>query len=62
MNGLYQTLNGQNEMMKRFNQFRSQFKGNPQQQIMQMLNNGQITQAQLNEAQQKASQLMSLFR
>ena len=57
MNNLYQ-----NDLLKRFNQFKQMYKGNPQMQIQQMLNSGQITQAQLNDAQMKANQLMQLFK
>ena len=53
MNNLYKAFGG-NDFMSRFNQFKSQFQGNPQQQIQSMLQTGQITQEQLNEAQTKA--------
>lgn len=62
MNQLFQQLNqGQNGMgndiVSRFNQFRQSFKGNPQEQIQQMLNSGRVSQAQYNDAVQKAQQL-----
>lgn len=52
---------GNNMLMQRFNQFRQQFKGDPRQQIQQMLNNGQITQQQYDQAVQKAKILQNLL-
>lgn len=37
--------------------FRSQFSGDPKAQVQQMLNSGQITQAQFEQARQMAAQL-----
>ena len=50
------------DMLRRFQQFRQQFQGDPRQQIQQMLNSGQITQGQLNQAMQMANQLRQFFR
>ena len=59
MNPLYGQLNGnqQNNLVSRFNQFRQNFKGNPQEMIQQMLNSGRITQAQYDNAVQQAQAL-----
>ena len=64
MNPLYQKMNkgGGNDFMSRFKQFKSMFKGNPQEQIQQMLNSGKITQDQYNDAVQKAQQMIKLFK
>lgn len=40
-----------------FERFRSQFQGDPRVQVQQMLNSGQITQAQFEQARQIATQL-----
>lgn len=64
MNKLYEQYNkgpGGN-FVERFQQFRKQFSGNPQQMIQQMLNSGQITQEQFNRAAQTANQLMRYFK
>lgn len=62
MNQLYRQLNnGQNDLVSRFNQFRQNFKGDPQTQIQQMLNSGRITQAQYNQAVQQAQRLGKLI-
>ena len=52
---------GNNNIIQQFNQFRKNFKGDPQQQIQQMLNSGKITQQQYNQAVQKANMLKSLL-
>lgn len=63
MNPLYGQLNGnqQNDLVSRFNQFRQNFKGDPQAQIQQMLNSGKVTQDQYNRAVQQAQQLGKLM-
>jgi len=61
MNPLYNQLNPQNNVLQRFNQFRNQFKGDPRQQIQQMLNSGQISQAQYNQAVQQAQMLQRML-
>ncbi len=47
-------------MLQRFNQFRNSFRGDPQQQVQQLLNSGRISQAQYDAAvkQAKAFQAM----
>ena len=62
MNQLFHQLNQcNNDLVSRFNQFRQNFKGDPQTQIQQMLNSGKITQAQYNQAVQQAQQLGKLM-
>lgn len=46
-----------NDFMTRFNQFQQMFKGDPRQQIQQMMNSGRISQEQYNRAVQQANQL-----
>ena len=62
-NPLFQALGGnQPNMMADFQRFMDQMKGvNPQQEINRMLQSGQITQAQLNQAQQMAQQMQGMF-
>ncbi len=48
-------------MLAQFNQFRQQFQGDPKAEIQKMLQSGQITQAQLDQAQQMASQFIRLI-
>jgi len=62
MNNLFRSMQpAQPNIIQQFNQFRQNFRGNPQQQIQQMLNSGKVTQAQYNAAVQKAQQLQRLL-
>lgn len=64
MNPLYKALNGnQPNMMADFQRFVQQMQGvNPYQEINRMLQSGQISQQQLNEAQRQAQQFMGMFK
>lgn len=55
-----QTLNP-NTIMQQLNQLKQTFKGDPNQQIQQMLNSGRITQQQYNAAVQQAQQIMRIL-
>ena len=57
----YGPKNPYQNMINQFNEFRNNFKGNPQQKIQQMLNSGQITQKQYNMAVQKANMIKSFL-
>ena len=64
-NPLFNQLNQNNtaSMIQHFNDFRKQMQGiNPKDEVMKMLQNGKINQKQLNQAQQMAQQMQSLFR
>ena len=50
-----------NNMMQRFQQFSQMFRGDPRQQIQQMLNSGKISQGQYNQAVQMAQQLKRMM-
>lgn len=62
-NNLYNSFGSQNNnpLLQRFNEFKRSFTGNPQEQIQQMLNSGKISQAQYNQAVQKANAIRSFF-
>ena len=48
-----------NNIMQRFNQFCQQMQGrNPQEMVQQLLNNGQMTQAQFEQFRQLANNLL----
>ena len=49
------------QTMQRFQQFKNNFKGNPQEQVQQMLQSGKITQQQYDAAVQMANQLKQMF-
>jgi hypothetical protein len=54
-------MNNMMDMMQRFMQFKQSFRGDPRMQIQQMLNSGQISQAQYNQAVQVAQQLQQMI-
>ena len=66
-NPLFQALGGgmnpqfQN-LIQRFQQFKSTFQGDPQQEVQKMLQSGKITQQQLNQAQSFAQQFQALMK
>ncbi len=64
-NPLYSAL-GPNNMMSEFQQFMQQMRGkDPNEEINRLLRSGQISQEQLNQAQQMAQQMrgmMGMFR
>ena len=64
MNPLYNEMgnnNVPNNFMSKFQQFRQNFKGNPQEQVQQMLNSGKVSQADYNRAVQMAQQFQRMF-
>lgn len=54
-------MNNMMDMMQRFLQFQSSFRGNPQMMVQQMLNNGQISQQQYQNAVNMANQIQQMF-
>lgn len=54
-------MNNMMDMMQRFMQFRQNYSGDPRAQIQQMLNSGQISQQQYNNAVQIAQQLQRML-
>lgn len=52
---------GNQNLISQFNQFRQNFKGDPKQQIQQMLNSGKITQQQYDQAVKMAQQFQRLL-
>jgi hypothetical protein len=49
------------QTLQQFQQFKNNFKGNPQEQVQQLLNSGRVTQADYDRAVQMASQLQSML-
>lgn len=52
---------GFGNLLAQFQQFRAQFQGDPRTEVQKLLQSGRITQAQLDKAQQMASQMMQLM-
>lgn len=68
MNNLFNQLGGSlpqnnfSQMLGEFQKFKQSFNGNPREMVMQMLSNGQISQAQLNQVQAMANQLQGILK
>ena len=61
MNNPLFSMMQQPNILQRFQQFQQLFRGDPRQQIQQMLNSGQVSQTQYNNAVQLAQQFQKMF-
>lgn len=62
MNQIFQQMNPQsNNIIQRFQQFKNNFKGDPQQQVQQLLNSGRVSQQQYDQAVKMANQLRQMI-
>ena len=55
-------MNQMGNFINRFNQFAQTFTGNPEARVRQMLQNGQMSQAQFEQFGQMATQLRQLIK
>ena len=55
-------MNRMGNFLNQFNQFRSTFNGNPEQQVKQLINSGRMSQQQFNQLAQTANQLRQLIK
>ncbi len=55
-------LGNMQNLISQYQQFRKSFQGDPQQKVQEMLNNGQITQAQINQARNMATQFQKFMK
>lgn len=68
MNPIYQAMmqnlptNNVMNLMQRFQQFRNNFRGNPQEQVQALLNSGRVSQADYNRAVQMAQQMQGFLK
>ena len=63
-NPLFQMMQNQNPMnslLQRFQSFQQTFKGDPKQQVQQLLNSGRVSQQQYNNAVQLAQQFQRML-
>ena len=61
MMGGGQQMGGMGNIMQRFQQFQQMFKGDPRQQVQQLLNSGRVSQQQYNNAVQMAQQMQRMI-
>lgn len=50
------------QMLQQLTEFKRNYKGNPKQAVMQMLQKGQITNPQLQQAMQMAKQIQAMIK
>ena len=63
-NPLFQMFGQQgpmNGLLQKFQQFQQTFRGDPRQQVQQLLNSGKVSQQQYNQAVQLAQQLQRML-
>lgn len=63
-NPIYNLFNRkpQNNMLAQFQQFKNSFKGDPKQQVQELLNSGKMSQEQFNKLSQMANEMQSLLK
>ena len=59
--GMFGSQAPMNGIMQRFQQFQQMFRGDPRQQVQQMLNSGKVSQEQYNRAVQMAQQIQRMI-
>ena len=60
MSSLYQEMMGPS-IVQQFNEFKQSFTGDPKAELERLVRTGQVSQAQLNAAQQQAQRLAPLL-
>lgn len=60
-NPLYGMMQNQSNFLQKLQQFQRMLKGDPREQVQQLLNSGRISQAQYNQAVQMANQLQKML-
>lgn len=60
-NNFVNSFGGMMNMMQQFNQFKNTIQGNPQQQVQNLLNSGQMSQNQYMQIMQMAQQLSQIM-
>lgn len=60
-NPLYGMMQNQSNFLQKLQQFQRMLKGDPREQVQQLLNSGRVSQAQYNQAVQMANQLQKML-
>lgn len=60
-NPLYGMMQNQSNFLQKLQQFQQMLKGDPREQVQQLLNSGRVSQAQYNQAVQMANQLQRMI-
>ena len=59
---MFGSLSNMTNLINQYNNFRSTFQGDPEQKVKDLLNSGQMTQAQFNELSQAAKAFQQLLK
>ena len=59
---MFAPLSNMTNLINQYNNFRSTFQGDPEQKVKDLLNSGQMTQAQFNELSQAAKAFQQLLK
>lgn len=62
LGGQMMNANPQMAMIQQFMQFKNSYRGNPKDQVMQMVSNGQISQEQLAQAKEMAKSFSGMVK
>ena len=60
-NPLYGMMQNQSNFLQKLQQFQQMLKGDPREQVQQLLNSGRVSQAQYNQAVQMANQFQKML-
>ena len=60
--GFSSPLGNMTNLIQQFNNFRSTFTGDPKQRVQELLNSGQMTQAQFSQLSEMAKQFQQLMK
>jgi len=61
-NAMPNNIGNMGNLIQQFQQFRNTFKGDPRQQVQQLLNSGKVSQEQYNQAVQMANMLQNMIK
>ena len=62
MTGPFARFGNAMNAMRKFQQFRANFRGDPRQEVQRLLDSGQMTQEQFNQLHSMASQFMQFLK
>ena len=61
-NAMPNNIGNMGNLIQQFQQFRNTFKGDPRQQVQQLLNSGRVSQEQYNKAVQMANMFQNMIK
>ena len=61
-NAMPNNIGNMGNLIQQYQQFRNTFKGDPRQQVQQLLNSGKVSQEQYNQAVQMANMFQNMIK